>query len=224
MNSRVAIMNEAKQRSIEFEKLIQSDDEKVYLINMDKVDAYEKARILYNHIYFKRLPLEYYSYIKNDRNYLKIINHPNYTPRIIEYITEPGRYKDILPEKYIYFVLECLSNPELIWDNEYERSLKKVDRILVNTLFSLTDTTINCDILKKAFNKRISNENDIDVIVDNFENTIKRLNKFMIKIVDKSNSKEISVLNPSVNDYIKTMLEKNELEVMNIRKSLIYYE
>lgn len=224
MNSRVAIMNEAKQRSIEFEKLILSNDEKIYVINMDKVNAYEKARILYNHIYFKKLPLEYYYHIKKDSNYLKIINHPNYTPRIIEYITEPDRYKDILPEKYIDFVLKCLSNPELIWGNEYERRLKKVDRILVNTLFSLTDTTIDYDILKKAFNKRISNENDIDVIVDNFENTIKRLNKSMIKIIDKSNSKEVSVLNPSVNDYIKAMLEKNELEVMNIREALMYYE
>ncbi|WP_297639268.1 restriction endonuclease [uncultured Clostridium sp.] len=224
MNSRVAIMNEAKQRSIEFEKLILSNDEKIYVINMDKVNDYEKARILYNHIYFKKLPLEYYSNIKKNSNYLKIINHSNYTPRIIEYITELDRYKDILPEKYIDFVLKCLGNPELIWDNEYKRRLKKVDRILVNTLFSLTDTTIDCEILKKAFNKRISTEKDIDVIVESFENTIKRLNKSMLKFVDRNNNKEISVLNPSVNDYIKEMLVENNLELEKIRESVMYYE
>lgn len=224
MNSRVAIMNEAKERSIEFEKVILKNNEKIHLINMDKISVYEKARILYNHLYFNKIPQEYYNYIKKDKNYLKIINHPNYTPRIIEYITDVYRYKSILPEKYMDFILESLSNPELIWSNEYERRLKKVDRILINTLFSVTDTAIDYDVLKKAFSKRISIENDIDVIVDSFENTIKRLNKSMIKIIDKSNGKEISVLNPSVNDYIKAMLEKNNLELVKIRETLIYYE
>ena len=224
MNSRVAIMNEAQERSIEFEKFIFKNNEKIHLINMDKISVYEKARIFYNHLYFNKIPQEYYNCIKKEKNYLKIINHPSYTPRIIEYITEPYRYKEILPEKYIDFILECLCNPELIWSNEYERRLKKVDRILINTLFSVTDTTIECDVLKKAFSKRIRIENDIDIIVDSFENTIKRLNKSMIKIIDKSNSKEISVLNPSVNDYIKAMLEKNSVELARIRESLIYYE
>ena len=40
-----------------------------------------------------KIPQEYYNCIKKEKNYLKIINHPSYTPRIIEYITEP--YKNI---------------------------------------------------------------------------------------------------------------------------------
>lgn len=224
MNSRVTIMNEARDRSIEFENFIIKNNEKIHLINMDNISVYEKARILYNHIYFNEMPKKYYDYIKKDRNYIKIVNHNNYTPRIIEHITEYERYKDISPEKYVDFVLECLCDPELIWKNEYERRLKKVDRILINTLFSITDTTIDYDVLEECFNKRISIETGIDVTIDNFENTIKRLNKSMIKVIDKSNNKEISVLNPSVNDYIKTIFEKNRLELNKIREAVIYYE
>ena len=224
LNSRVTIMNEAKGRSIDFEEIILKNKEKIYMINMDNISIDEKARILYNHMYFKDLPREYYDYVKRDKNYQRIVNHDNYTPRIIEYITEEDRYKNIKPDRYFDFVIRYLNNPESIWHNEYEKRLQPVDRILIKTLFSITDTTIDYSVLEECFCERLRIENNIDVTSNNFDNVINRLNKSMIKIIDKNNKKKISVLNPSVNDYIKNIFLKNINDLENVRKSIVYYE
>ena len=224
LNSLVTIMNEAKSRSIDFEKTILRNNEKIYIINMDNTSIDEKARILYNHIYFKNLPREYYDYVRRDKNYQRIVKHHNYTPRIIDYITEEYRYKDIMPDGYFDFVMGYLNNPEGIWRDEYEKRLGTVDRILIKTLFSITDTTIDYSVIEKCFSKRLDIENTIDVTSNNFDDAIDRLNRSMIKIIDKNNKKEISVLNPSVNDYIKNIFFKNVNDLENIRKSIVYYE
>ncbi|MCU0287501.1 MAG: restriction endonuclease, partial [Acidobacteria bacterium] len=48
-----------------------------------------RAQILYNHLYFSKLPKEYIEEIVRQATYLKIVDHPNYNPRIIEYMTDP---------------------------------------------------------------------------------------------------------------------------------------
>jgi len=85
LNSRITILNEAKQSSMVFRKLMDDNETSQYLIDLDKMSNIEKARILYNHIYFNTLPLDYFNAIKNGRKYIQIIKHKNYNPRIIEY-------------------------------------------------------------------------------------------------------------------------------------------
>lgn len=223
LNSRVTIMNEAREKYEEFDKFILKNNSLIYTINMDNMSIYEKAKILYNHIYFNNMPKKYYENIVYNENYLKIIKHSNYTPRIIEYICEYCRYKDREPEKYMDFVMKTLNNPEKIWQNEYEYRIEKLDRIFINVLYSLTDTEVEMEILEECFNKRIENDSEIDGTINNFEKCLTRLNKSMIKIIDVNNIKKVSVLNPSVNDFIKNIFYKNkELEL--IKKSIVYYE
>lgn len=223
LNSRVTIMNEAREKYGEFDKFILKNHSLIYTINMDNMSIYEKAKILYNHIYFNNMPKKYYENIVYNKNYFKIIKHRNYTPRIIEYICDNYRYKDIEPEKYMDFVMKILNNPQQIWKNEYDNRIEKLDRIFINVLYSLTDTGVEIEILEECFNKRIENDPEIDGTINNFEKCLTRLNKSMIKIIDMNNIKKVSVLNPSVNDFIKNIFYKNkELEL--IKKSIVYYE
>ncbi|MGL4741179.1 MAG: hypothetical protein ACRC41_10290, partial [Sarcina sp.] len=224
MNSRVTIFNEAKERGIEFEKFFATNEEKIHMINMDDINIYEKARVLYNHIYFKNLPEEYYEEIKKDKNYKKIISHKNYTPRIIEYVTEPVRYRNISSEEYIEFIFKYLDSPNLIWKDEYMNKLLKSDRILINTLFSLTENSVKSSVLEECFNRRMQYETGIDPVKDSYSNILNRLNKSMVKIISKNNKCEISVLNPSVNDYIKGVFESNSMELDRVKQGIIYYD
>jgi hypothetical protein len=48
-----------------------------------------REQILYNHLYFSMLPREHVEAIVQQEAYLKIIDHPNYNPRIVEYMTDP---------------------------------------------------------------------------------------------------------------------------------------
>lgn len=223
LNSRITILNEAKELFLEFSNFITNKKMMIYTIDMDKMSILEKARIFYNHLYFNNIPAENYISIRNNKNYFKIVGHRNYNPRIIEYVTQPERYKGV-PEEYFDFILSYLDNPKDIWKNEFEVRLGLVDRIFMLILFSLTATTVNYSIMEECFNRRLMLCNGIDTTINNFKNSLNRLNKSMIKLLDNDGKIEISVLNPSINDYLKVIFFENIAELENIRNCVMFYE
>lgn len=209
MNSRISIYNEAKERTSQLIKSLDKKEYNAYVLNMESISLEDKGKIFYNHLYFQDIPRKYFENIKLDKRYIDIVKHENYNPRIIEFICNPSRIKDINPDKFAEFAIECLDNPEQIWLNEYERRLGKADRMLLTTLYSLTDTTISLDVLKRCFEYRISKSKSIDASINHFKQSLVRLNDSMIKIVDVWGQKKISVANPSINDFLRIYLKNN---------------
>ncbi|MCZ9955642.1 hypothetical protein [Brachyspira hyodysenteriae] len=96
---------------------------------------------------------------------------------------------------------------------------------MMYTIYSLTNHYIDMNILKESFNKRLFELKDIDTTINNFDSTLNRLSNSLLKInIDKNNNKNISVLNPSINDYIFNYLRYNENEIMNILNNAVYIE
>ena len=75
-------------------------DAETCVIYLTKYNRLNRAQILYNHIYFSDLPVAFKSAILNGRNYLKIIDHHNYNPRIIDLMTQYSRLQHVLPHDY----------------------------------------------------------------------------------------------------------------------------
>lgn len=223
MNSRVTIYNEAKSHSIEFTKFTEEKEKIIKTIDMSDIPLIEKGMIFYNHLYFGSVSSDYYHNILVDKNYRKIVSHRNYTPRIIEYVTCSSHLKNITPEEYTNFILDCLNNPKEIWQNEYNQRLLPEDRILITTLYSLTDTEIDEHILKRAYNYRIGNEPYIDSTKNLYDEAISRLCNSMLIIVDKNNKRMIKVINPSVNDFLKEVIYSNTLEYAALKKNASEY-
>lgn len=223
LNSRITILNEAKERSADFNKIISEEKVINYTIDMNEVELVEKAKIFYNHLLYKNVPKLYYENIKLDKNYFKIITHNNYTPRIIEYVTSKINYSPVSSSEYYNFVLDCLNNPENIWKNEYERRLQKIDRIFLTTLYSLTDTDVKYEVLEKCFNFRIIRTKENDMTLNQFEITLNRLNESFVKIVLKNKVRYIGVINPSVNDFLKNIVKENKLEINSLQESVCNY-
>jgi hypothetical protein len=76
--------------------------------------------------------------LKNE-SYLQIINHRNYNPRTIEWITGlSGQWDaDIGPGQYVGFALQSLEHPELIWKHGFEQEIDDHGRVLVLAVVSL---------------------------------------------------------------------------------------
>lgn len=223
MNSRVTIYNEAKARSNPFNDFSLEKDQLIKIIDMTELPSKEKGLIFYNHLFFKKIPPEYYKNILVDKSYRTIVHHPNYTPRIIEYVTNMSRVMSISPDQYAQFIIDSLNTPSEIWSNEYDRRIKTEDRILLTTLYSLTETSIDESTLKRAYNHRLSFNNTIDITRNHFNESLQHLNNSMILIIDKNGKKNISVINPSVNDFLKTTLETNSIEKTDIKQHCSEY-
>ena len=212
LNSRITILQEAKGRKPELLKCFEGKQCKVYILDMTAIDIVEKAKIFYNHISFNGMGKEYFSEIKKDKRYYNIIRHPNYTPRIIEFICNPNRYKDIPPAKYYEFAMQQLNNPKEIWKDEYERRLGKVDRLLLLTLYSLSDSAVSEEIVKNCFECRIASEPDIDTTINQYEASLSRLLEGFVQLVSANGVKKLAMVNPSVNDYLDGRLNASALE------------
>jgi len=219
LNSRVAIFNTAKSNSIDLVQSFEKKEFHVFIIDMNNLLLIEKAKFFYNHMFFNEIPYEYFLSIKNNRNYIKIIEHPNYNPRIIDFACSNKRYTGIKPEEYFEYIFSLLDNPTIVWDDEYKKKSLPQDRILLNTLYSLTETHIDIKLLKNCFNYRMSTLSNLDTTINYFDEALKRLNGSFLKIIDVNNTKNISVSNPSVNDYINQELEHNTLEKTEIINS-----
>lgn len=212
LNSRITIFQEAMALKPDLVKSMEDNEYKTIVIDVNALLDIEKAKIFYNHLFFNNMPIEYLNEIKKNRRYLGIIKHPNYNPRLISFICNPNRYKNILPSNYFEFIIQNLTNPREIWNDEYEEKLSKTDRILLTTLYSLTDETVAVDLLKKCFEKRIENEADIDKTKNQFQSSLRRLMESFVSIVEEKREKKVMVANPSVNDYLDGRMEDNLLE------------
>lgn len=223
MNSRVTIFQQAKERFIEFRQFAEDEEFQIRILDMSKISIQDKGRIFYNQIYFKKLPKSYYQDIQRERNYKKIVIHKNYTPRIMEFVTRKANYKNIEPRQYFEFIMGCLNNPKEIWNDEFFEKLRAEDRIFMTTLYSLTDTSIEEDVIKRAFYYRIGHSPMIDITRNIWEEITRRLEEAFIMIIEKGGKKEIGVINPSVNDFLKSYLKTNMIETENIKQYATEY-
>ena len=93
----------------------------------------------------------------------------------------------------------------------------------MNTLYSLTNDKVKIDVLEKAFNKRIlsiTNNTTLNI----FSEVINRLNNSLIKIIIDRKQRYVSVINPSVNDFLNKKICNNLNEQITIINNAEYME
>lgn len=212
LNSRVTIFQEAKERQRELMRSLEREDFKVFVLDINNLSNEEKAKILYNHLAFSGIPDEYFQSVRKDHRYRGIVFHRNYNPRIIEFVCSSNRYKTVSADQYFSFVMKHLDNPHEMWKDEYDDRLQPVDRILLQTVYSLTGNLIKASLTRLCFERRIDSIPTIDKTLDQFNRSLQRLSEGFIKIVDYGGVKYLSMRNPSVNDFLDGRISKHSEE------------
>jgi Restriction endonuclease len=110
----------------------------------------EKARILYNHIYFSELPEIYRKVLVDGKFYQTVLNHRNFNPRLIEWLSSYRRIKPIAVEAYQQFVRGILDNPQEIWREAFYNQISDSGRSLLIFLFT-TGGKARIDICKSGW-------------------------------------------------------------------------
>lgn len=227
MTSRTTILNQASSR---LEKFHRSGvvDTSSYLLEVQEYSRYNKARILYNHIYHADLHEDKEVFF-TEKFYYEIIDHQNYFPRLIEFITSSVQFKRSKKTDYRTFILHVLENPEAIWQFAYEEQLEDEERFLLCTLFSLGGYYVTKELLEKAFEARYAYEIKINGFVrksDAFNRSLKKLTDSMISLRDDNylNEVNVSLLNPSIADFLINYLGDRAKEQERILLSAIYLD
>ena len=229
LTSRTTILNRAKEVSDAINNsTIEISEHEVKISDYGNL---EKAKILYNHVYFSNLTASLKSTFFRGNFHWQIIKHKNYTPRIIQFFTDIDRLDKSID--YKDEVLNFLNKPEKIWDKAYNIQLSEYAQLFLTTLFSLGGTyVINENVLKEAFESRIEYEvknNNFRRKNNIYEKTLRELlNAFITRTIkEHEHYTEITFkfLNPSIEDFLYYQFSLNNCEeYLNVLKSALYFE
>ncbi|CAD0357245.1 restriction endonuclease [Xanthomonas sp. WHRI 8391] len=181
----------------------------------------DRARILYNHLYFSELPYSHKKKILIGDFFLKIIQHPHFNPRLIEWLADLDRIESVLPENYQKYIENLLENPERIWDHAYRTQISEAGRCLLLALY--TDGGDSLAGLKSCFDElRITRAKRYNQQIEpnEFEANLKILEGGFIAI----RSRSVDYLNPSVKGYVGTVISADAQAYSDILQSAIHFK
>jgi len=221
MTTREHVLSSAIQTS---ERLRQSTllDQRC-ILKLSDYSFRDKARILYNHIYFGDLPSEHRQQIVGDDFFLEILAHRNFSPRQVEWLTSFTRVKKVPGKGYRTFVTKLLDNPGEIWRHSFERQISPASQALLLTLLSLGGGA-HFTMLEPAWqslNSRRATRYGLSSAPDAFKSALKELEGSFITLKLQPNRAEL--LNPSVKDFLQSIVAESQDNAADLLASLVYF-
>lgn len=194
------------------EKLNQSQlSSKTYTLDLKKYSKLDQAKILYNHVFYSEIPIAHKLALLEQNRYMKIINHPNYNPRVIEWMTDVIEVGDLDSEKYVEVFLSNLNNPAKLWDHCIRKQLNDSERNLLMVLFTAGNYVFLSDLRLafESFQLTYSEHYNTSFSPQSFGDAIRRLQSNFIVIQRDNKGEVVSFKNASIQDFFARFLEEN---------------
>jgi len=219
LTTREYILNQAR---LNYEKLDRADfDHRTCTIDLSTYSRRIRAEILYNHLYFSKLPLGHLKSLVAERGYLQIIDHKNYIPRVIETLTTATWVGDVPSNQYLKLFLEKLDNPTEIWDHAFKNQLSDADRHLLVVLTTLP-VEVTLGDLEEAFVYNAQSTGSLRS-KSAFKRALKELEGTFLATRRVKDVILIQFQNPSIRDFMKNLLLAGDFLIETIQ-SLIFFE
>jgi hypothetical protein len=223
LTTREYILNQAK---LHYEKLARENfNHRTCIIDLTKYSRRIRAEMLYNHLHFSGLPKAHLDALISRRGYVQIVDHKNYNPRLIEYLTDPAWIGNIPPADYLAIFLQKLGNPVEIWEHAFRRQLSDPARHL---LFVLTTMPTECriadvEVAFLSFHKTQSAKYRISNTPVDFNSALKELDGTFIATRKVQEFLLARFQNPSIRDFMQFLLLGGEA-LEEVILSLVFFE
>jgi hypothetical protein len=181
----------------------------------DYTDAI-KNQILSNHIEESDFRPELKELIKRKNITEYIVEHPNFTPRSVEFVTNKDHVNDFTVSSYEAFIKEIFDNPKEIWNHAYSEQITPFGRKLLNTMMTFF-VPIEIEDLQKAFYKRLENENQ--AFDADYKKILSHLEGGFLKIIYYRGTK-VDFVNPSLADYLVYRLHSDNYEKAKMTEAM----
>ncbi|QJB70196.1 restriction endonuclease [Parasphingorhabdus halotolerans] len=193
-----------------------------YNLEIKSYGKFEKALILYNHMYFSELPEDFISKIVQNEFYLKIVEHENFNPRLIEWMTSQNRLNNVTADGYTIFIESLLENPSEIWKFAFEKQISEAGRSLL-LLMHLNDGVLKNNEIKrrfKEFHGHRATKYNFSTRVDDLETALTELTDSFIL----PGKEAFRYINPSIGDFMNELFIDMPENVMDLISSQPSFE
>jgi DNA polymerase III delta prime subunit len=178
-----------------------------YSLTLAEYSRLDKARIFYNHMYFSPYVDDVArESLRRDRGYLDVIDHKNYSPRLIEWMTglSGHRLDDADRQDYAAFCLTVLDKPDALWEHAYDHGLTPDARRVLLTL-PWHPASVPVATLEQAFYETAWWE-DAPVSPRSFTQALSLLRDSFVRL---GQDETVSAINPSLIDFLRRRLAED---------------
>ncbi|HEV7395766.1 MAG TPA: ATP-binding protein [Pyrinomonadaceae bacterium] len=223
LTTREYILNQAK---LLYEKMDRAKfDSETCIVDLAKYTRLNRAQILFNHIYFSDLSPEYKAAMLDGKSYLKIIDHSNYNPRIIEHMTDPNRLHEVDSSNYVSRFLSNLDNPDELWRHPFDEQLSQTAREILIVLTTLPSKVFLEDLTKAftSYRRALTAEAEVD-LARVFRKAMKEIEGSFVITSSSGDRLVIEFQNPSVRDFLQGYLVSHFEQVKLLLRSAFSYD
>jgi hypothetical protein len=223
LTTREYILNQAQ---LHYEKLSREKfDHRICVIDLSKYSRRIRAQILYNHLHFSKLPRTHLEALVRKQGYVQVIDHKNYNPRLIEYLTDLAWIGEVSSSEYLAMFLRKLDNPVEIWEHAFRNQLSDRARHL---LFILTTLPTDCrlgdvEYAFATFHNSQCARFGIARSATDFKGALKELDGTFASTRKVQEQVLVRFQNPSIRDFMQNILLGGEL-LEEVIVSLSFFE
>lgn len=208
MTTREYILAQAKEH---YEKLQTNNIEIAKCtIDMGTYSTVIRARILYNHLADAGLPSEYVEQLLSDNNYLKIVKHKNFNPRVIETYIDNGLWKQDSADQFVQSFVQLFDRPICVWEKAFN-ALSPFGQYALLVLGTMDREVYVNDwrTAFKAFCRNTQQELHLTYSDAEFQRNIKVLEECFVRTrTTKKKKLLVELYNPSVRGFVVEYLKE----------------
>jgi hypothetical protein len=224
LTTREYILNQAR---LVYEKIDRTRFEsETCIVDLSKYTRLNRAKILYNHVYFSDLPARHKINLLENKSYLRIIDHSNYSPRIIEYMTDYSRLVGVTGNSYVDHFVSSLDNPEDLWRHAFLSQLAQHSRDLLLVLLSLPSEVFLEDLEEafQSYRKECVKALGVKLYQADFKHALKELDGSFVATNRSKEKLLVRFQNPSVRDFLQNYLISSLEELRLLVRSAVCFE
>ncbi len=223
LTTREYILNQAK---LHYEKLAREKfDHLTCIIDLAKYSRRIRAQILYNHLHFSNLPRPHLESLVAQRGYVQIVDHKNYNPRLIQYLTDVTWIGETPSAEYLDLFLRNLDNPVEIWGHAFRNQLSDKSRHLLFVLTTMPSESLMSDVESAftVFHNSQCARFGIAHSAKDFVSALKELDGTFVATRKIQDSVLVRFQNPSIRDFMQNLILGGEL-LPEVIDSLVFFE
>lgn len=177
-----------------------------YLLDVGVYTRRIRSRILYNHLLVAGTPQSHINALVASGKLPRIIDHKNFNPRIIEWMTDGARLDDVPAAKYPDAFVDTLANPGRLWETAFRNHIPRKCQHLLIALFFCSEYRTRLDELRVAFDALhpalCANYGESHDPKD-FEDALQILEGGFVTL----RGADVAFVNPSIRDYLTGYLD-----------------
>ena len=181
-----------------------------YLLDVSAYTRPIRARILYNHLAVGRASTAHITALVQSGRVKQIVDHKNYNPRVIEWMTDGLNLSEVPASKYAEEFLAVLKNPKRLWETAFSKHISPRGRHILISLFFGSQYGEDLEALRDRFHlfhAAFCEKHALSSAPKDFEEALRGLEGSFVLLNDGS----ANLINPSLRDYLAEYLHDPEI-------------